>query len=106
MAIKGKMETDRRKELLRLSQKVADILKKDYHVKRVFLIGSLVRGGVHEKSDIDIVVEGLAPEHYIKALSRIYDVLPPGVELNLIPFEDAFESLKKKTVEKGMLIHG
>ncbi|MBI5199864.1 MAG: nucleotidyltransferase domain-containing protein [Nitrospirae bacterium] len=105
MGIEGEMKTDRRKELLRLSQKAAEILKKEYHVKRVFLIGSLVKGIVHEKSDIDIVVEGLAPELYIKALTRIYDVLPPGVELNLIPFEDAFDSLKKKTVEKGMLIH-
>jgi len=106
MAIKGKMGTDRSEEFLRLSQKVAEILKNEYHVKRVFLIGSLVSGIVHEKSDIDIVVEGLAPEFHIKALTRIYDVLPPGVELNLIPFEDAFDSLKKKTVEKGILSHG
>lgn len=105
MAMKGKMETDRREELLRLSRSVAEVLRKEYSVKRVFLIGSLVRGIVHKKSDIDIVVEGLAPELYIKALTRIYDVLPPGVELNLIPFEDAYESLRRKTVEKGMLIH-
>jgi len=28
------------------------------------------------------------------------------VEINLIPFEDAFESLKEKTLKKGKLIYG
>ncbi len=28
-----------------------------------------------------------------------------GVELNLIPYEDAFESLKEKTIKEGELIY-
>ena len=97
---------DRREELHKLAQDVAEILKNDYKVKRIFLIGSLVKGYVHDRTDIDIVVEGLAQEFYIKALTQIYDILPPAVELNLIPFEDAFESLREKTLREGMMIYG
>jgi hypothetical protein len=56
--------------------------------------------------DIDLVVEGLPAEQYIKALTELYDILPPGVELNLIPFEDAFDSLKRKAVAEGQLLYG
>jgi len=96
---------DRRKELRELAFKIAKILKQKYKVKRVFLIGSLVKGYVHERSDIDLVVESLAPEMYIKALTEIYELLPPGVELNLIPFEDAFDSLKEKALREGEKIY-
>jgi predicted nucleotidyltransferase len=96
---------DRRKELRQLAFKIAKILKQKYKVKRVFLIGSLVKGYVHEKSDIDLVVESLAPEMYIKALTEAYELLPQGVELNLIPFEDAFDSLKEKTLREGERIY-
>jgi hypothetical protein len=41
---------------------------------------------VHDRSDIDIVLEELAPELYIKAPTEAFDFLPPGVKLNLIPF--------------------
>jgi len=97
---------DRRDELRALAKKIAQLLKEKYKVKRVFLIGSLVRGYVHSKSDIDLVVEDLAPKLYIKALTEAYDLLPPGVELNLIPFEDAFDSLRGKTVKEGEIIYG
>ncbi len=92
--------------LKELSLKCAEALKKNYDVKRVFLIGSVAEGHVHDRSDIDLVVEGLSPEKYIKALTELYDILLPGVELNLIPFEDAYESLKKKTIQEGEIIYG
>lgn len=97
---------DRREELKKIALEVANLLKDKYKVKRVFLIGSLVKGYVHDRSDIDIVVEDLPPELYIKALTEVYDILPLGVELNLIPFEDAFESLREKTLREGMMIYG
>jgi len=72
----------------------------------VILIGSLVEGIVHEKSDIDLVVEGLSSDLYVKSLAELYDLLPVGVEINLIPFEDAFETLKQKALQKGELVYG
>ena len=95
---------DKRKELKKLARKCAEMLKTNYKVKRIFLIGSLSKGYVHDKSDIDIVVEGLKPELYIKVLTELYDLLPAGVELNLIPFEDSYDSLKEKTLHEGEII--
>ncbi len=93
-----------KEQLILLAKECAGFLKKKYKTKRVFLIGSLVKGVFHERSDIDLVVEGLPAEFYIKALTELYDILLPGVELNLIPFEDAFDSLKQKTLSEGELI--
>ena len=97
-------EISKREKFLALARKCAKILKKRYKVNKIFLIGSLVVGHFHDESDIDLVVEGLIPELYIKALTELYDLLPVGVELNLIPFEDAFISLKEKTIKEGMTI--
>lgn len=97
---------NRREELRRAAEKCVWVLKDKYKVERIFLIGSLVKGVVHERSDIDLVVEGLSPNLYMKALTELWELLPPGVELNLIPFEDAFPSLKEKAIKEGELIYG
>ena len=99
-------KVNKRGDLKKLALKCANVLRKNYEVKRVFLIGSVIKGQIHAKSDIDIVVEGLNPDKYIKALTELYDILLPGVELNLIPFEDAYESLKKKAVQEGEILCG
>ena len=77
-----KMDKERRKELYkRKAGECASLLKNKYNVKRVYLIGSLIKGIFHDRSDIDLVVEGLPPRLYIKALSELYDILLPGMEL-------------------------
>jgi predicted nucleotidyltransferase len=100
------VKMDRSEELREMSKKIAQMLKEKYKVKRIFLIGSLVKGYVHERSDIDLVVEGLSPKAYIKALVDASDIVQWKVEVNLIPFEDAFETLKEKTLREGELIYG
>ena len=95
-----------KEELLQIAEKCVRILKNKYKVKKVFLVGSLAGGFVHNKSDIDLVVEGLPSDLYIKSLTELWNILPTGVELNLIPFEDAFESLKEKTIKEGEIIYG
>lgn len=102
---KNVMKMDKREELRRLFLKIAKMLKKKYKVKRLFLIGSLAKGYIHNRSDIDIVVEGLEPELYMDALVDANDILERKVELNLIPFEDALESLREKVLREGKLIY-
>ncbi len=97
---------DRKENLRKIARRCAEFLRDKYKVKKVILIGSLVEGIIHEKSDIDLVVEGLSPDLYVKALTELYDLLPVGVEINLIPFEDAFETLKQKALQKGELVYG
>jgi len=102
----GRREMDKREELKKFALEVAKLLKEKYNVKRIFLIGSVAKGYVHDRSDIDIVIEGLPPELYMDALVDANDILQRRVELNLIPFEDAFESLRRKTLKEGELIYG
>lgn len=99
-------DRERKKIYTRMARKCTSVLQKKYNVKKVYIIGSLAKGILHDRSDIDLVVEGLPPKLYVKALTDLYDVLLPGIELNLIPFEDAFDSLKEKTVKEGQLIYG
>jgi len=65
----------------------------------------LVKGNIHEQSDIDLVGKGLPPELYIKSLVNANNMVNWTVEVNLIPFEDAFESLKEKTLRGGELTY-
>jgi len=97
---------DRKKELRKAAEKCVFVLRDKYEIKRAFLIGSLVKEFIHERSDIDLVIEGLAPDLYMKALTELWDILPSGVDLNLIPYEDAFESLRKKATGEGELLYG
>ena len=96
---------DRKEKLRRAAESCVLVLRDKYKIKRAILIGSLVKGLIHERSDIDLVIEGLAPDLYMKALTELWDILPAGVDINLIPFEDAFESLREKAVGEGELLY-
>lgn len=102
----GRPRLGKRDIYTRMAKQCTSVLQKKYNVKKVYIIGSLAGGVLHDRSDIDLVVEGLPSRLYIKALTDLYDILQPGVELNLIPFEDAFDSLKEKTIKEGRLIYG
>lgn len=97
---------DRRDQLRKTAERRVSLLRDKYRVKRAFLIGSLVKGSIHERSDIDLVVKDLSPDLHMKALTELWDLLPAGVELNLIPYKDAFEGLKEKAINEGELMHG
>jgi predicted nucleotidyltransferase len=97
---------DRKEELRKAAERCVSVLRDKYKIKRAFLIGSLVKEIIHERSDIDLVIEGLAPDLYMKAITELWDILPSGVDLNLIPYEDAFESLRRKAAGEGELLYG
>jgi len=85
----------------------ARLLYKRYAVRKVYLFGSLKDpDGFHEWSDIDLAVEGLPSHLYIKALAELWRQLPPGMDLDLIPIEDAYPGLKKRLLEEGVPLNG
>ncbi|MEO0248161.1 MAG: nucleotidyltransferase domain-containing protein [candidate division WOR-3 bacterium] len=80
-------------------------LYETYGVQRVYLIGSVARGTFfHERSDIDLVVEGLPPQRYFQALADLWRRLPPGMELDLIPLEDAHPELRALVLQEGVVL--
>ncbi len=92
--------------LHQLAKECALFLGEKFGVRRVYLIGSLA-GGISGSAypDIDLVVEGIASNQYISALTAVYEKLPPGVELDLIPLEDSLEAIKEKALTKGELLY-
>ncbi len=93
-----------RNNLRNYAIKASKILKEQFYAQKVFIVGSLTRNNVHLNSDIDLVVFGLNDELYFKALSKIYEILPNGVELDLIPGEDLSANMQEKSLSYGELI--
>ncbi|MCC6624197.1 MAG: nucleotidyltransferase domain-containing protein [Deltaproteobacteria bacterium] len=73
-------------------------------VTRVVLFGSLLEGRLHERSDIDLAVAGLAPERYWEALWRAAEIA--GRDVDLVPLEEASESLRERIETSGEVLHG
>ena len=100
---KNANQLEKRKQTLReVALKCATILKNEFYIIDVFLIGSLTGDRViDEISDIDIAVSGLQDEKYFPALARLYKELPKGCNLDLITIESSDKSMIKKIQEEG-----
>lgn len=88
-------------EAHRIAVLCANTLVKDYNAAHVFLIGSLAEDCFRINSDIDLIVEGLAPHLYFKALSQI-SRLAGDFDIDLIPWESY--KYKDEVLEKGKLL--
>ena len=86
------------------AQVCAKALVEEYEAERVYLIGSLARGsGFHPRSDIDLVVAGLAPKRYFAVLADIAE--RAGREVDLILLESATPALLKCVDNEGVLLY-
>ncbi len=75
------------------------LLAERFGVHRVVLFGSLLRGELHERSDLDLAVSGLARERYWEALAACHEVA--GRHVDLVPLEDASPSLRERIETEG-----
>lgn len=66
---------------------------------RVRLFGSFVTGDLHDGSDVDLAVEGLAAERHQEALTALMVLLPCDVDL--VRLEGAPESLRLRVAAEG-----
>jgi predicted nucleotidyltransferase len=77
----------RKEQALEAAEACIRLLKERFGARRVILFGSLVgQSPWHEQSDIDLTVEGLAPEEFFHAYSACRDLLPQGLDLDLVPY--------------------
>jgi predicted nucleotidyltransferase len=87
----------RRQQALQAAEACIVLLKNRFGARRVILFGSLAGQGVwHSQSDIDLAVEGVAPADFFKAYSACSDLLPQGLELDLVPLEDVYPELRAR----------
>lgn len=97
---------ERRREAMDAVHRMARILHREFRAEKVWLIGSLLRPeSFAAHSDIDLVVAGLDPARYLAALARLWDELPKGMELDLIPLEEAADSLRDLVLSEGLTVH-
>ncbi|MCB0193681.1 MAG: nucleotidyltransferase domain-containing protein [Anaerolineae bacterium] len=62
----------RAEEAMQVARRAADFLRAYYGVTRVWVFGSVLEPNYfHERSDIDLAVEGLPPEVYLQAWSLL-----------------------------------
>ena len=81
-------------------------LAERYRVRRVYLFGSAASGErFHSTSDIDLAVEGLPFDLYFSALTDLWALLPPGLDLDLVPMECATADLVAHIQKEGLLLH-
>ena len=95
----------RAQNLRELAHACARRLVQDFGASKVYLFGSLLEEDlVHDRSDIDLAVEGLEGKLYFKALSAVWALLPAGVELDLVLLERAWPGLAERVRREGMLL--
>jgi predicted nucleotidyltransferase len=88
------------------AEKAAQVLVEEFGAEQVYLIGSLLKEDIFtEYSDVDIAVSGLKTERYFRALSAIWELFPKGMDVDLIPVEDADEHIRSKIFYEGVLLY-
>jgi len=87
----------RREEALRAAEACAALLKERFGARRVVLFGSLAGDDFdRDFSDVDLAVEGLPPEEFFRAYSACWNLMPPGLALDLVPLERASPELRTR----------
>lgn len=91
--------------LREVARACAQRLVQDFGARKVYLFGSLLEGGLaHDRSDIDLAVEGLEGKLYFKVLRDVWRLLPAGVELDLVLLEQAWPGLAERVRTEGVLL--
>jgi predicted nucleotidyltransferase len=81
---------------------VAELLKTRYGVKRVILFGSIPRSHyLHERTDIDLLVEGLSSEDFLRAGAEAWTV-SGSFDVDIIPMERAEKAIVKAALRDGI----
>jgi predicted nucleotidyltransferase len=96
---------ERAQEARRMLPRLIGHLVERYHARRVWLFGSLAAGGFHERSDIDLVVEGIAGAPVYRAAAELEDLCRGELRVDLIPAEDAQPEVLEKLQRVGELLH-
>ncbi len=86
-----------RAEAARLAEKCARMLVEQFGAQRVIPFGSVTGDSPwHSRSDIDLAVEGLDSKLEATAWAALLRLLPPNLEVDLIPLESAPPELRAR----------
>jgi predicted nucleotidyltransferase len=84
-------------EALALAIRCAQILRDRFRARRVIPFGSVVGQGTWRPgSDLDLAVEGIPPEQFFRAWAALRELLPPGLDVDLVDLGQAEEALRAR----------
>jgi predicted nucleotidyltransferase len=87
----------RRQEALAIVATCTQVLKSRYGARRVIPFGSVLEEGAwHERSDLDLAVEGLSSEALWQAEKDLEAMVPPWLEVDLIALEHVFPEVRSR----------
>ncbi len=82
---------------MRVAEGCTRLLRGKFGARAVYLCGSAAgEAPWHARSDLDLVVEGLAADRFYDALGALWDLLPEGLDLDLLRLETAPPSLVRR----------
>jgi predicted nucleotidyltransferase len=73
-------------------------------VDRAWLIGSAAWGGVHERSDLDIVVEGMPRERSGALWDQLSEAC--GLDVDLLRLEELEPRFRERVLSEGIPVDG
>jgi predicted nucleotidyltransferase len=95
---------NRRQEALASVARCTELLERRYGARRVIPFGSALQEGAwHESSDLDLAVEGLSSEALWQAEKDLEAMVPPWLQVDLVPLERAFPEVRSRILgERAM----
>lgn len=91
-----------RSDAMEKAKKIAAMLKESYGAKKVILFGSLVKSRyLHERTDIDLFVEGIKPEDFLRAGADAWAIARP-FDVDIIPAERAEKAIIETAIKDGI----
>jgi predicted nucleotidyltransferase len=100
-------EKERELERLQVIEEVkraATALRARFAYDELLLFGSLVSGKFDRHSDIDLAIKGLASDHFFKACAFLIHEISGNHDLDLKPYEDLDENLRRRIDGEGIRI--
>lgn len=80
---------------------VAEVLRQAFGASRVIAFGSLIEKGMfHERSDIDLAVQGISPERFFRAVAAALGVSEFSVDL--IDLDICPAAVRDEILRKGV----
>jgi len=91
------------KEILRKLRGFSQGLAKRFDVKRVYLFGSLAKGLFFKGSDIDLAIEGINFEDYLKAIAEYRFI--KGIHIDLLNLDFCRANFKEEILKEGKVLY-
>ncbi|MDD1684488.1 MAG: nucleotidyltransferase family protein [Methanoregula sp.] len=81
------------------------LLRDQYHICRIGIFGSYVRGDTHKKSDVDVLVEFSEPISLIRLVSlENYLTGIVGVRVDVVPKDDIRRELRDSILKEAIYL--